>query len=199
MPDRALRVFLAATGLAAMGVGLVIGLRDVPVDQWWPVARWLAGGVLLHDAVIAPLSLLVGVLVLRRVPPRFRTALRAGLLTLGAAAVLVLCVAAAQRIGRNPTLVVTSPGWVVAGAVIAVLLVALATGAVDVRGRRLAGGRPTGSSDAGGPGARRSDARRSDARRSGALGADGEQHSPARPPLLDDAEVQRRRHRGQGT
>ncbi|MCL6302416.1 hypothetical protein [Streptomyces kronopolitis] len=59
---RALRVVVGAAGVALMGVGasLAADVRD-PVD----VLVWLGGAALLHDAVIAPLVLLVGWVLVR--------------------------------------------------------------------------------------------------------------------------------------
>ena len=65
---RAARLVLAVAGLAAGGWGLVL-LADLDPSTWTSVALWLGGGVLVHDAVLAPLTVLLGVLVARRVPP----------------------------------------------------------------------------------------------------------------------------------
>ncbi|MDI2132603.1 hypothetical protein [Yinghuangia seranimata] len=64
------RAVLGAGGLALMGYGTA-GLLDEPsyVDKWG-VARWLVGGLVLHDAVFATLVFGVGFVVMRAVPAR---------------------------------------------------------------------------------------------------------------------------------
>jgi hypothetical protein len=56
------RVLTGAAGLALMGVGasLLLDVRDLT-----GVLFWLGGAVVLHDVVIAPVVLLVGLVVVR--------------------------------------------------------------------------------------------------------------------------------------
>ncbi|WP_371576040.1 hypothetical protein [Streptomyces sp. NBC_01314] len=56
------RVMTGAAGLALMGVGasLLLDVRDLA-----GVLVWLGGAVVLHDAVIAPLVLLIGLVLVR--------------------------------------------------------------------------------------------------------------------------------------
>ncbi|MFE6738490.1 hypothetical protein [Streptomyces tubercidicus] len=62
MRAHVLRVVTGAGGVALMGVGatLLLDVRDLT-----DVLIWLGGAVLLHDALLAPLVLLVGLLVAR--------------------------------------------------------------------------------------------------------------------------------------
>ncbi|WP_405959879.1 hypothetical protein OG235_07885 [Streptomyces sp. NBC_00024] len=57
-----LRVLTGAAGVALMGVGasLLLDVRDLT-----GVLVWLGGAVVLHDVVIAPLVLLVGLVAVR--------------------------------------------------------------------------------------------------------------------------------------
>ncbi len=73
-------------------IGLVVGL---PMMAWGvyalaihraasptaSVARFFIGGDVIHDAIVAPIAALVGVLVLRRVPTSARAQTRAALFT----------------------------------------------------------------------------------------------------------------------
>lgn len=59
---KALRVMAGAAGVALMGVGAFL-LEDV--RDLGDVLVWLGGAVVLHDVVIAPVVLLVGLLVVR--------------------------------------------------------------------------------------------------------------------------------------
>jgi hypothetical protein len=71
-----LRAGLAAPGLFLLAVG---GRHLAQLPDPYPVLKWLAGAVLLHDAVIAPLVFATGLLV-ARLParPAIRTALLTG-------------------------------------------------------------------------------------------------------------------------
>jgi hypothetical protein len=113
--------FLGAAGLAlaAYGGWLLLGtdLADLP-----GVGVWLAAGVLLHDAVLVPLTLLVGWVLVRRLPRRLRGPLAAGLLVLGS--VTLLAVPVLGRFGAredNPTLLDRdyAAGWLVLAALTA--------------------------------------------------------------------------------
>ncbi|GAA1898464.1 hypothetical protein [Lapillicoccus jejuensis] len=89
--ERRARVALVAVGLGLALVGAVAAVTTLPPAQWVRVALWLAAGVVVHDAVVAPLALALGVGVLGRVRrPAVRRLLRAGLLL--AATVVVVAV-----------------------------------------------------------------------------------------------------------
>ncbi|MGR6974876.1 hypothetical protein ACU639_35640 [Streptomyces cynarae] len=59
---KSLRMMAGTAGVALMGVGalLLMGVRDLA-----DVLVWLGGAVVLHDVVIAPVVLLVGLLLVR--------------------------------------------------------------------------------------------------------------------------------------
>ncbi|MER5664604.1 hypothetical protein [Streptomyces mirabilis] len=59
---KVLRLLAGAAGLALMGVGVFL-LLDV--QDLMGVLEWLGGAVVLHDALIAPLVLLVGLVLVR--------------------------------------------------------------------------------------------------------------------------------------
>lgn len=141
----AARLLLGACGAALMGLGLVIGLREVPVGSWWPVARWLVAGVVAHDAVVAPVSVVLGLVVLRRVPGSWRPVARAALLALGAVLLLLACVLVASGMRRNPTILPFAAGASVLGAVLVAVVVPVVV--------RLWAGRLTRTPASGPPGA----------------------------------------------
>ncbi|MFG2367274.1 hypothetical protein ACGFY3_37505 [Streptomyces mirabilis] len=62
MRVKVLRLLAGAAGLALMGVGVFL-LLDV--QDLMGVLEWLGGAVVLHDALIAPLVLLVGLVLVR--------------------------------------------------------------------------------------------------------------------------------------
>jgi hypothetical protein len=102
-PRKAFIVGLAA-GLPVMGWGVyglfVDGSRTHP-GLW---IRWFAGGGLVHDLLVAPAVLLVGAVVARYVPGRFRAPVQAALIP---SAVITLVatpfVAGWGRIPSNPS------------------------------------------------------------------------------------------------
>lgn len=63
MRVKVLRLLAGAAGLALMGVGASL-LLDRQQDLMG-VLEWLGGAVVLHDALIAPLVLLVGLVLVR--------------------------------------------------------------------------------------------------------------------------------------
>ncbi|MFF4953270.1 hypothetical protein [Streptomyces chattanoogensis] len=78
------RLLTGAAGLALMGVGASL-LLDVP--DLTGVLVWLGGAVVLHDALIAPLVLLIGLVL---VPGRAHGPVRGALLVAGALTAVAL-------------------------------------------------------------------------------------------------------------
>ena len=134
-PMTPLRILLIAIGtaLAAYGGFLLLDRQDL--DRLAPAGAWLAAGVLLHDAVLAPLTIAVGLAAARWLPPGVRAPGTVALVVLGP--LTLLAVPVLGRYGArpdNPTLL-DRPyllGWLVcAGVVVA----GAALGAVVVRSR----------------------------------------------------------------
>ena len=133
------RLVLLGVGVVLIGVGAVVGLTSVPQSQWPSVLLWLAGGVAVHDAVLAPLALLLGALVLPRVPAGWRPALRAGALGAAVLAVVAVAVVVASGGRRDPSVVPVPPATslLVATAVLVLaVLVGAAVGAARARSGR---------------------------------------------------------------
>ncbi len=114
------RLVLLAVGVGLVMVGAVVGLTSVPQRQWPSVLLWMAGGVAVHDAVLAPAAVLLGLAVLPRVPPPWRPALRAGALGAVVLTVLAVVVVVARGLRRNDSVVPVPPttSLVVAAAVL---------------------------------------------------------------------------------
>jgi len=72
-----IRIPLALAGIAAMGWGLWL-LRDDGPDRWLAQGTWFLGGVVAHDAVVAPLVVLVGLAATRIVRPMYRSSVAVG-------------------------------------------------------------------------------------------------------------------------
>jgi hypothetical protein len=121
---------LAGAGAAAWGVLLLL---DRP-DDLPSVLVWAAGGVLVHDLLLAPVVVVVGAVLARVLPAGARVAvllLLAGWALVGAAVANVLSGQGGKP--DNPSLLTGSYGtaWAGVTAVVAVVVVGLV-----LRGRR---------------------------------------------------------------
>ncbi|MFK8911975.1 hypothetical protein [Streptomyces sp. YS-3] len=119
------RYAVGALGLALMGLGVSLVWAQGP----WDVAVWLAGAVVLHDGLIAPLVLLVGVGVVAA-RPRVRGPLRAALVTGGCLTAIALPDILRPGPVTNATVVPLDylRNWLVLLAVVAVAGVLVAAG-----------------------------------------------------------------------
>ena len=68
---RLARVLLLLTGVG-FGLWGVWLMRDFTSEQLVSMGTWLVGGVILHDAVLAPVTVLLGVVAARALPRRTR-------------------------------------------------------------------------------------------------------------------------------
>lgn len=120
---RAARLLLLLAGvlLALYGGWLLVSRQSV--DQLLQVAAWAVAGVVLHDAVLAPVVLALGWLVLRGLRPRAGGVVALALLLVGTLTLAAVPAFVEHALGQgNPTLVDRDyrAGWLVA--VAAVLL-----------------------------------------------------------------------------
>ncbi|MDN4161654.1 hypothetical protein [Nocardioides abyssi] len=136
------RLGLGALGvaMAAYGVWLLVTRESDLVD----VATWLVGGAVLHDGVLVPVVLLLGLVCSRWLPWAARGPAAVGLVVLGS--VTLLAVPVLGRFGAredNPTLLDRdyTSGWLVLAGLVAVGVVA----ATLVRMRRVGRGSNTRS------------------------------------------------------
>ncbi|SOD59155.1 hypothetical protein SAMN06297387_101509 [Streptomyces zhaozhouensis] len=138
-----LRWTLGLLGVAAMLAGARLLVAGTPPGTPLDVALWLAGAVMAHDLLLAPLVLLVGAVVWR-LPER--RALRGALLTIGCVALITLPILLRPGPPRNATVLRLDYPLNLLGVVAAVLLAASAL--VGVRRARRRGDAP----NATGPG-----------------------------------------------
>lgn len=126
----------AALGGAGVLLGLYGGwLLVTREDMLTDVAVWLVAGVVLHDAVLAGITLALGALAVRVVPAPTRAPVVVGLVVLGTTTLFAVPVLG--RFGAradNPTLLDRdyTSGWLVLAALTVVAVVAAAL----VRSRR---------------------------------------------------------------
>lgn len=83
------RLVLGTAGGLLIGFGAVRLLTDVPSSDLVALGLWLAAAVLIHDLVVAPLTVGTGV-VLARLPARGRRYLQAGLVAGGLVTVVAI-------------------------------------------------------------------------------------------------------------
>lgn len=131
-----MRVVLGIVGLAATAYGGLLLFRRFSVDLL-DSALWLAGGVVIHDAVLAPVVIALAVLVIPRLPEVARAPVTVGSVVLGS--VTLMAVPVLGRFGAspgNPTLLDRDyvTGWLVLAA-LTVAAVAAAIVARQARGR----------------------------------------------------------------
>ena len=84
------RVLLAVAGILLIGLGAVRILVGVPIGEVAVLILWLIGAVVLHDGIIAPVTIGVGALLGRWVPDRARHYLQAFLVAAGLVTVIAI-------------------------------------------------------------------------------------------------------------
>ena len=133
---RAARLAIGAAGLAALGYGAFLMLDT----GWRNVVRtvpWLAGGVIAHDALLAPATIAVVVIGSRALPRWAIMPTAVGVIVLGSLTLLAIPVLG--RFGArsdNPTLLDRNywAGWM---AVAGIVIVAAVGSALWLRRREL--------------------------------------------------------------
>jgi hypothetical protein len=101
--DQVLRVGLGLTGTALVCYGIVRILQQ-PSSHPVELAEWLLGALLLHDALLAPLVLLIGASVSRFVPAGPRPYVQGGLIAAGLVSVLGVVLISRQGKVSSPSL-----------------------------------------------------------------------------------------------
>ena len=133
-----LLIGLLGVAVTAYGAWLLLA-EDLP--DLVHTAIWLVAGVVIHDFVLVPLSLLAGWIAARLLPPRPRGPAVAGLIVLGTLTLLAVPVLGGWGANTdNPTILDRDylAGWSVVAAVIGLVVVT----SVLVPGRTRRRGRP---------------------------------------------------------
>ncbi|WP_438856141.1 hypothetical protein [Agromyces sp. M3QZ16-3] len=136
---RAARGILIAGGLGLAAFGAFLALTGIAPSRWLGIVVWVGAAILLHDGVVAPVVVAVGLGAARvrsRVGDR-GVAVAQGALVVGAilTAITVPALVASTLGNPNPTILVGSYG--VAIAVIWAVLLVVATIALRVSRTRL--------------------------------------------------------------
>lgn len=94
------RVALGAVGVLVAFFGVFRLLTQIPVANLVELAEWLAGAVILHDAVVGPIVAAVGWVTSRSLPPRARRYVQAAFVA--GALVTVIAIPLIYRRGSQP-------------------------------------------------------------------------------------------------
>ncbi|MEV0247309.1 hypothetical protein AB0H76_12020 [Nocardia sp. NPDC050712] len=140
----AIRVLLALSGLGLAWYGIDLFL-DFTTTDLISVAFWFAGGILLHDAVFAPLCAAVGLAAHRLLPESWWGPALVG--TVCTVTLLALAVPVLGRAGdaANPTVLDRNYGL---GLVLAIAVVWILVGLAVVVSRRFRAAEPDDSAQA---------------------------------------------------
>jgi hypothetical protein len=142
------RLLLGALGVAVAAYGAWLLLHQGADNSWADLAHtaaWLAGGVVLHDFVLVPLTLLLGLALIRLLPSNLRAPVAGGLVVLGTVTLMAVPVLGGWGANvDNPTILDRNytAGWlVVAGVTILVVVLTIVLRAGGRSGGPGAGGR----------------------------------------------------------
>ena len=125
---KALRGVLVIAGIAMVGFGLW-SMREFELAQLTSAFGWLAGGVVVHDFVLAPIVVGLGVVLFRLLPVRMRTPLVVAFVLWGSLTLIALPAMSGLGVRPdNPTLLDRSyvTAWAVLSGVTAVAVAAYA-------------------------------------------------------------------------
>jgi len=138
------RLLLGALGVAVATYGGWLLLQE-DLSDLVDTAVWLAGGVVLHDFVLVPLTLLLGLALIRLLPANLRAPVVGGLVVLGTVTLMAVPVLGGWGANAdNPTILDRNypVGWlVVAGVTMLVVVVTIVLRAGGRSGGPGAGGR----------------------------------------------------------
>ncbi|HEY2044792.1 MAG TPA: hypothetical protein VGH11_19105 [Jatrophihabitans sp.] len=81
--DRLIRVSLGVVGILVLGYGVLRILQDQRHTHPVALGEWLIGALIVHDGIIAPVVIAIGVLLAKVVPPRARVFVQGGLVVGG--------------------------------------------------------------------------------------------------------------------
>ncbi|PZS29133.1 MAG: hypothetical protein DLM59_13240 [Pseudonocardiales bacterium] len=97
--DLTLRIALGTIGFLGIGYGVFRILGNQSVSQPLKLAPWLIGAIVLHDFVLTPIVLSIGLVLTRFVEPRARRYIQGGLVT--GALVTAIAIPLIYRRGKN--------------------------------------------------------------------------------------------------
>lgn len=132
--ENVVRLLLIITGVGFGLWGLWL-MRDFTREQLTSEAFWLAGGVILHDAILAPIVVVAGILASRLLPDHFRTSTATAFLVWGTLTMTFLPVLSGKG-GKPGNDTVLGRPYVLSWIIMTLVLVAYAVGVAFWRNRR---------------------------------------------------------------
>jgi hypothetical protein len=139
---RAARIVLVVVGVLVIAFGAYVMVTTVRPNRIWGLATWLVGAVVLHDAILSPFVVAVGLLLRRSgrsLRPWVLVVVQAAVVLGSVLALVVLPEIAAKHHGqKNPTVLPFDYGarlLVVEGVLLLVVVVVLVIGVVRARRR----------------------------------------------------------------
>lgn len=107
---RTLRLLLVVAGVGLGFRGLWL-MRDFSREQLTSEAFWVAGGVLLHDAILAPIIVVIGVVAARWLPGHFRAVAALAFLIWGTLTIVFIPVLSGQGGKADNDTILGRPYW----------------------------------------------------------------------------------------
>jgi hypothetical protein len=135
------RLLLGALGVAVAAYGAWLLLQE-DLSDLVDTAIWLAGGIVLHDFVLVPLTLLLGVVLVRLLPANRRAPVAGGLVVLGTVTLMAVPVLGGWGANAdNPTILDRNypAGWLVVAGVTILVVAALVLTTTFTQARRSGG------------------------------------------------------------
>ena len=133
-----LRLGLGAVGVVGILWGLWL-LRDDGLEALVSLGLWLIGGIIVHDGIIAPITVGVTVLVARLLPPPARMPVVVAFIVWATCTVAFIATLSGEG-GKAGNDTILGKPYELTWLVITVLIAAVAAGAAIVRTRRFVGG-----------------------------------------------------------
>jgi hypothetical protein len=126
-------LILAGIGFGLWGLWL---MRDFTGQQLTSEAFWLAGGVVLHDAVLAPIVVIIGFAASRVLPGHFRSSTATAFLIWGTLTIAFLPTLSGEG-GKAGNHTILGKPYVLTWLIMTLVFVAYAVGAALLRRRKL--------------------------------------------------------------
>lgn len=99
------RIVMVTIGAAFLGIGAYALLSQVALDTLPNLFLWLVGGLIIHDAIIAPIVAVIGFVLSKSLPNGTRQIVQGGLIVAGVISLIALpVVIGGGKTELNPSL-----------------------------------------------------------------------------------------------
>lgn len=119
------RVGFSAVGIATLTYGVWL-VWQMGSEQWLPLAKWLGGGVIAHDLLLAPIVVALGVVAARFLPSYARVPVAVAVVVWGS--ITLFAIPMLGEFGATPSLPSLldrpyRPAWLIGTAVVVAAVV----------------------------------------------------------------------------